>query len=91
MSNSVRNLPFSKLLNTRDLGGLPAMGGKHIKPQTFLRAASLYQLPPTDGDKLVRECKVAYDIDLRIEKELSRQPDTPLPVSTTATTSCGKT
>lgn len=78
MNYTVKNIPFSKLLNTRDLGGMPAMEGKHIKAQAFIRAASLYQLVPSDGDKLVRDCKVAYDIDLRIDKELSRQPDTPL-------------
>ena len=79
MAYPVQNIPFSKLLNTRDLGGLPTKDGKHIKPKTFLRAASLYQLVPSDGEKLVDEYHVAYDIDLRIDKERVRQPDTPLP------------
>lgn len=79
MNYQVSNIPFSKLLNTRDLGGLPTESGKHIRQKAFLRAASLYQLVPSDGDKLVKDYKVAYDIDLRIDKELSRQPDTPLP------------
>ena len=79
MAQRIENIPFAKLINTRDLGGLPAEGGKVIKPQTFLRAASLYQLVPSDGEKLVRDYKVAYDIDLRIDKELNRQPDAPIP------------
>ena len=79
MAQRIENIPFAKLINTRDLGGLPAEGGKVIRPQTFLRAASLYQLVPSDGEKLVRDYKVAYDIDLRIEKELNRQPDAPIP------------
>lgn len=79
MSYPIRNIAFNKLLNTRDLGGLPVKDGGTIRPKTFLRAASLYRLTPSDGEKLVEEFKVAYDIDLRIEKELTRQPDTPLP------------
>ena len=74
MAQRIQNIPFAKLINTRDLGGMPAEGGKVIRPRTFLRAASLYQLVPSDGEKLVREHKVAYDIDLRIDKELTRQP-----------------
>ena len=84
MAQRIENIPFAKLINTRDLGGLPAEGGKVIRPQTFLRAASLYQLVPSDGEKLVRDYKVAYDIDLRIDKE-------PSPASSTVITSCGKT
>ena len=79
MAQRIQNIPFAKLINTRDLGGMPAEGGKVIRPQTFLRAASLYQLVPSDGEKLVRDYKVAYDIDLRIDKELTRQPDAPIP------------
>ncbi len=79
MAQRIQNIPFAKLINTRDLGGMPAEGGKVIRPQTFLRAASLYQLVPSDGEKLVRDFKVAYDIDLRIGKELNRQPDAPIP------------
>lgn len=79
MNKKIENIPFSKLLNTRDLGGMPTKDGQQIRPKTFLRAASLYELVPSDGDKLVKDYNVAYDIDLRIEKELSRQPDTPLP------------
>lgn len=79
MAQRIQNIPFAKLINTRDLGGMPAEGGKVIRPRTFLRAASLYQLVPSDGEKLVREHKVAYDIDLRIDKELTRQPDSPIP------------
>lgn len=77
-SVSISNIPFSKLINTRDLGGLPTKDGKTIKPNTFLRGASLYQLVPSDGEKLVQDYHVAFDIDLRIDKELYRQPDTPL-------------
>lgn len=79
MAQRIQNIPFAKLINTRDLGGMPAEGGKVIRPQTFLRAASLYQLVPSDGEKLVRDFKVAYDIDLRIDKELNRKPDAPIP------------
>lgn len=79
MAHKISNIPFTKLINTRDLGGLPTKDGRSIRPKTFLRAASLYQLVPSDGEKLVEEYRVAYDIDLRIGKELSRQPDTPLP------------
>ena len=79
MAYPIQNIPFRKLLNTRDLGGLPVKGGGTIRPKTFLRAASLYRLTPSDGRKLVEEYCVSFDIDLRIEKELTRQPDTPLP------------
>ncbi|MBR5753655.1 MAG: tyrosine-protein phosphatase [Clostridia bacterium] len=79
MTYRIQNIPFAKLINTRDLGGLPTKDGRTIRPKAFLRAASLYQLVPSDGEKLVDEYKVAFDIDLRIEKELARQPDAPLP------------
>ncbi len=75
MAQRIENIPFEKLLNTRDLGGLPAANGKTIRPKTFYRAAALYQVTPADEEKLVNVCKVAYDIDLRIEKELKSQPD----------------
>ena len=78
MPYRIENIPFTKLVNTRDLGGMPTKDGRVIRPKAFLRAASLYQLVPSDGEKLVRDFCVAYDIDLRIEKELTRQPDTPL-------------
>lgn len=76
---NIENIRFTKLVNTRDLGSLPTVNGGVIRPKTFLRASSLYQLLPEDGEKLVQEYKVAYDIDLRITKELQRQPDTVLP------------
>lgn len=79
MAQRIHNIPFAKLVNTRDLGGLPAANGKTIRPQTFLRASSLYQLVPSDGETLLRDYKVAFDIDLRIDKERNRHPDTPLP------------
>ncbi len=78
MTPAITNIPFAKLINTRDLGGLPTNTGKHIRPKAFLRAASLYQLVPSDAEKLREEYCVAYDIDLRIDKELSRRPDTPI-------------
>ena len=78
MSYAISNIPFAKLINTRDLGGMPAAGGKHIRRKAFLRAASLYQLVPSDGEALREDYCVAWDIDLRIPNELTRQPDTPI-------------
>ena len=37
MAQRIQNIPFAKLINTRDLGGMPAEGGKVIRARPLRR------------------------------------------------------
>ncbi len=65
--------------NFRDLGGLPAADGKHIKPGRLLRSGHLAYITAADGKALVEDYHLRTVIDLRTEQEMLRRPDTVLP------------
>ena len=62
--------------NFRDLGGLPAANGKHIKPRRLLRCGHLAYITPADSQKLREEYHLKTIIDLRTANEINRRPDT---------------
>lgn len=64
--------------NFRDLGGLPAADGRHIKPNRLLRCGHLAYITPADGEKLLREYDLKTVVDLRTANEINRRPDTRL-------------
>ena len=69
----IEKLRLKKLINTRDLGGLPCEGGK-IARGLLYRSGKLYALP----EKTVRffvERGVLTIVDLRIETEVNEHPD----------------
>ncbi len=65
--------------NFRDLGGLPAADGRHIKPARLLRCGHLEYLTDTDCRRLTEDYRLRTVIDLRTDRELLRHPDTILP------------
>ncbi|MBO5526044.1 MAG: tyrosine-protein phosphatase [Clostridia bacterium] len=78
--HKIETLHLKKLLNTRDLGGLPAEGGKTIRYEALIRSGKLYNLPQKTIDRLVK-IGVTKVIDLRIDTEVGEYPDTPIPGS----------
>ena len=69
----LQNLP-----NTRDLGALETMDGRHILPGRLLRSGELYHLSMSDLHTLEREYRLQTIIDLRSVKERKLRPDDPL-------------
>jgi protein-tyrosine phosphatase len=64
--------------NFRDLGGLPAVGGKHIKPRRLLRCGHLAYITAEDNRKLREDYDLKTIIDMRTANEINRRPDTKL-------------
>ncbi len=69
-------LTFDHISNARDLGGLPAAGGRHVKPGLLLRTAKLSGASEAD---LSRLSFVRHIVDFRDEYERAAHPDKPLP------------
>lgn len=77
-AHKIEKLHLKKLLNTRDLGGLPAEEDMMIRYNALIRSGKLYSLPQKTIDRLV-EIGVTKVIDLRIDTEVGEYPDTPIP------------
>lgn len=65
--------------NFRDLGGLPAADGRHIKYSRLLRCGHLAYITKEDEQKLLNEYHLKTVVDMRTENERNRRPDTVLP------------
>lgn len=61
--------------NFRDLGGLPAADGRHIKPNRLLRCGHLAYITPADAEKLLQEYGLKTVVDFRTANEVNRRPD----------------
>jgi protein-tyrosine phosphatase len=61
--------------NTRDLGGMPTMDGKHIKPHRLIRSGRITELDEDDITLLLTRCRLRTVVDLRAPKEISEHPD----------------
>jgi len=64
-----RQVEFEGMVNFRDLGGLPANGGK-IRPGRLFRSDSVAYASAADVTRLVEEIGLATVIDLRGEAEI---------------------
>jgi len=64
--------------NVRDLGGLPAAGGRRVRPGRVLRADSLHRLTRSDTERL-EALGLRTVIDLRSRAEVAALPPSPLP------------
>jgi protein-tyrosine phosphatase len=64
--------------NARDLGGLPAAGGRRVRSRALLRASALGRLADQDVE-LLRELRVRRVIDLRHGSEIEVAPPDRLP------------
>ncbi len=73
------HIKLQNVINCRDLGGMPAAGGKRIKKRRLMRSGALHDATAEDVKQLVRMHDLEYVVDLRAEYELEREPD-PLPL-----------
>lgn len=73
MTTPDRRIPFSRIANGRDVGGLPARGGAVRTGQLF-RSAAIAAMVPDDA-AMLRSLGVATVYDLRTEEERSKAPD----------------
>ncbi|MBU5482300.1 tyrosine-protein phosphatase [Blautia sp. MSJ-19] len=69
-------IPLQSLPNTRDLGALETVDGKHILPKRLLRSGDLYHLSIMDQDMLKKEYRLSAVIDFRTRMESLKKPDT---------------
>lgn len=75
MTNTLnRHLPLDTIYNLRDIGGLPAAGGRTIRWRTLLRSDSTHLLKPAAQDAVIAE-GVRTVIDLRFGEDLVDEPD----------------
>ena len=62
--------------NFRDLGGLPAADGKHIKYGRLLRCGHLAYITQADQETLRTDYNLKTVVDMRTANEINRRPDT---------------
>lgn len=79
-AHKIEKLHLKRLLNTRDLGGLPTEDGRSIRYESLIRSGKLYNLPQVTIDNLV-EIGVTKVVDLRIDTEVGEYPNTDIPGS----------
>ena len=70
----MRRIPFSHMLNLRDLGGYPTKDGKLTKEFVFLRGDAPVQLVDIELQFLLHH-KITTIIDLRSPEEVKRNPN----------------
>lgn len=68
-------IPLQKVHNTRDLGGMPAADGKHIRAHRLMRSGDLHHATREDLDALMGDHELAAVFDLRTLPEAKQAPD----------------
>lgn len=66
---------FEHIDNARDLGGMPAVGGRQIKPHRLLRTAHLHDASDADVARLKKEFNLCRIFDFRSLNEFNVVPD----------------
>ncbi len=61
--------------NTRDLGGIPAEGGRRIKKKKLIRSGDLHEITARDRQVLTEEYGLRKVIDFRTQEERRQRPD----------------
>lgn len=69
------HIPFEGLHNTRDLGGLPAADGRHVRPALLLRSGALHKATENDLARLLADYRLEGVVDFRTELERDKEPD----------------
>jgi len=77
MYDQKRLLDFPSLLNARDLGGYPTLGGSRTRWRSLLRADDLVQLTPA-GVQALADFGIETVVDLRWPEEVAQSPN-PVP------------
>ncbi len=70
---------FDGIVNARDLGGIPAAGGKRVKAGRLLRGAGLERASDADVARLHDEFRLRHVIDLRDPGECEAHPNRAVP------------
>ena len=68
-------IEFDGILNVRDLGGIPAADGRHVRPGRLLRGAGLQHASAADIERLKTELLLRHIVDFRDDSECARHPD----------------
>ncbi|MEG0284628.1 MULTISPECIES: tyrosine-protein phosphatase [Vagococcus] len=66
---------MNSLVNFRDIGNMPTVEGKHVKPGFFLRSGEVVNLQESAVNSLIHDYKLKTIIDLRGQIETSERPD----------------
>ena len=69
------NIRFDDIANARDLGGIPAAGGRSIRANRLLRTAHLHNASDNDVERLRREYNLCRIFDFRSMLEFEAMPD----------------
>lgn len=70
-----KKIEFDRLINTRDLGGFPAAGGKTVRAGRLLRSGELTKASEPDKQRLSEEFRLKRIIDFRTGTEQLMKPD----------------
>lgn len=75
----IKRIPLEGLFNTRDLGGFPAAGNRHIRPCRLIRSGMLRDMTRQDKETLVYTYGLKNIVDFRTTHEQSESPDPDIP------------
>ena len=70
-----RIIELERVLNVRELGGLPLSGGRRVRPGFLIRSGRLSDITENDRYVLQERWRVTNIIDLRDEQEITEHPD----------------
>ena len=75
----IKRIPLEGLFNTRDLGGFPVAGNRHIRPCRLIRSGMLRDMTRQDKETLVYTYGLKNIVDFRTTHEQSESPDPDIP------------
>ena len=70
-----KKIEFDALMNTRDLGGFPAAGGKTVLHGKLFRSGELWKATDQDKERLSGEFGLKRIVDFRTKTEQQMKPD----------------
>lgn len=71
-------IELSSMHNTRDLGGMPTMDGRRIRPRKLLRSGELHNISESDAITILGNHDVRHVVDFRTRAEFEHAPDDPI-------------
>lgn len=69
------HIKLQEVCNARDLGGMPAAGGKRIKKRRLMRSGDLHEATVSDINQLINMHDMECIIDFRTDAEVENEPD----------------